>query len=97
MIDAQFDSYLMLLAGSPDLPPPVVLAEDHSSGRGDCSLIEFELSEGTAYFYNISTVDPFATGDWSVSISKIATPLPASLLLLGTGLTGLTAVRRRRH
>ena len=59
----------------------------------------FDAMPGETYFVNVFGVGAgdFDTGLFGVEIKAVAIPIPASALLLGSGLFGLVMARRRKH
>lgn len=64
------------------------------ASRGDFGSVSFEVSQGAKYFaWVVGETDDSGIGAFGLNIEAV--PIPSALLLLGTGLVGLIAIRRR--
>ena len=64
----------------------------YRSGEGS---IDFDVVEGNTYFANVFAKAAGAAGAGNFGLLIQAVPIPPALILLGSGLIGLIALRRR--
>lgn len=94
-------------AGAPGLSS-IGFSDDGPDGSNTSQILGLSLSTGTTYFAVISSWDSAPTsfgqpnGPWELTINGPGSadpnvvPVPAAIWLMGSGLAGLAALRRRR-
>ena len=90
IITADFDTMIYLYQDSFNASAPYTNLLDYAGG--DIG-IGAALTAGTDYFLVTTSTAPFTTGSFTAQISVI--PIPASALLLGSGLIPLIRLRRK--
>jgi hypothetical protein len=65
------------------------------ANRADFGPVSFAVSQGAKYFaWVVGEADSSGIGAFGLNIEAV--PIPPALLLLGTGLLGLFAIKRRK-